>query len=101
MTSRRRAERRRRRLCPGEPRVGGFVAGAVPRLTCLSALTPPAARGKGSHHVLIALYFTAKDEYRSQVALRHLGVADAEAHARLTHFWRERLGVLRELLAAK
>ncbi|WP_051478971.1 hypothetical protein [Arthrobacter sp. H5] len=47
----------------------------------------------------IALYFTAKDESRSQVALRHLGVADAEAHARLTEFWHERLGVLRELLA--
>ena len=42
--------------------------------------------------------FTAKGPGKSQVALSHERVPDAEVAAELKAYWRERLGVLKALL---
>jgi hypothetical protein len=46
----------------------------------------------------IAVWFTPKDEKRSQLALMHEKLAGSEAVAEAKTYWRERLAVLKELL---
>jgi hypothetical protein len=52
----------------------------------------------GSTRLVIA--FTARGEAKSQVALVHQRVPDAETAARLKAFWRERVAALKQLLEA-
>jgi uncharacterized protein YndB with AHSA1/START domain len=52
----------------------------------------------GSTRLVIA--FTARGDAKSQVALVHERVPDAEAAAELKAWWRERVAVLKEILEA-
>jgi uncharacterized protein YndB with AHSA1/START domain len=47
----------------------------------------------------VYLYFTAKGDSKSQLAIQHGGLPDADAVARSKQFWGERLAALAELLA--
>ena len=49
----------------------------------------------------ISLWFTAKGEQKSSVAVQHLKLPDRAASERSKRFWGERLDALGELLAAR
>jgi hypothetical protein len=64
-----------------------------------TASRPKSARfdwGDGETRVVVD--FSAKDEVKSVVSLEHRRLPDAEETARMKAFWRERVGVLKELL---
>jgi hypothetical protein len=64
-----------------------------------TATKPKSARfdwGDGETRVIVG--FTAKDRAKSVVALEHERLPDAEEAERMKAFWRERVGVLKELL---
>ncbi len=104
---------------------GGYSIGAnrtvaVPATALASAFTDAAIRGRwlpgaslrrrpsraagGARFTwaedgsVVVLDFVAKTATKSQVALRHEKLPDADAAARMKAFWRERLGALKEML---
>ena len=120
-------EQARGRRAPGQRRSGQFEVNAsktvaVPAERLYEAFADPAVRERwlpgaavevrtarpaksiranwdhGSTRLVIA--FTARGEAKSQVALTHERVPDAETADKLTAFWRERMAALKELLEA-
>ena len=64
-----------------------------------TATRPKSARfdwGDGPSRV--QAYFTAKGESKSSVAIEHARLPDAEAADQMKAYWRDRLGVLKQLL---
>jgi hypothetical protein len=120
-------ERARGLRAPGQRRGGGFEVGAsktvaVPVDRLYQAFADPAVRerwlGGAGFEVRTArpgrsiranwddgatrlvVDFTAKGDARSQVALVHERIPDADTADRLKAFWRERVAALKQLLEA-